>query len=48
MKLVETIERCETILSKRYEDYEVPSGSCGRMWVGKTCVDETTYEGVLK
>ena len=26
--------------------FEVSCGSCGRMWVGKTCMDETTYEEV--
>ena len=28
--------------------FEVSCGSCGRMWVGKTCAGETTYEEVLK
>ncbi len=26
--------------------FEVSCGSCGRMWVGKTCAGETTYEEV--
>jgi hypothetical protein len=26
--------------------FEVSCGSCGRMWVGKTCMGETTYEEV--
>jgi hypothetical protein len=26
--------------------FEVSCGSCGRMWKGKTCVGETTYEEV--
>jgi hypothetical protein len=28
--------------------FEVSCGSCGKMWVGKTRLDETTYEELKK